>query len=195
MDLRFCFSCTLIVCCQFIIAGPVILQAPSNISPGKELTLRCHSLPGYVVYHTKFYKDNVIRRSGGDVGSLILPGSENVSGRYRCEKRLFWDENVIFTDEASIPIRGNSSSLCGSIPSNFSNSKVQVRVKLVTTPTCWQSELEHLILSNCREIWGHQGHDYNLSMIIFYVLMSTVIKVHIKSASHCVISGEFSLPT
>ncbi|XP_073466727.1 high affinity immunoglobulin gamma Fc receptor I-like isoform X2 [Aquarana catesbeiana] len=87
-----------------VIDGPVILQAPSNISQGKELTLRCHSPPGYVVYQTKFYKDNVIRRSGGDGGSLILPESEDVSGRYRCEKRLFWDQNVIFTDEASIPI-------------------------------------------------------------------------------------------
>ncbi|XP_077319495.1 high affinity immunoglobulin gamma Fc receptor I-like [Lithobates pipiens] len=85
--------------------GPVILQASSNILQGREMTLRCYSRPGYIVYRTTFYKDNVKRGAEGDGGSLILPGSKNKSGNYRCDKRLFWEEYVFFTDEASIPVR------------------------------------------------------------------------------------------
>lgn len=84
-----------------VILGPVILQAPLRVYEGHNIHLRCHSRPGYSVQWTKFYKDDKFLQDSGD-GGLYLTQAD-VSGRYRCEKRLYRVSS--YTDSVSVPIR------------------------------------------------------------------------------------------
>ncbi|XP_075139645.1 B-cell receptor CD22-like [Leptodactylus fuscus] len=83
--------------------GPVILQAPL-IYDGSIPYLRCRSRPEYPVGWTRFYKDGEFLQDSED-GYLYLT-KPVVTGRYKCEKVLYWT-SVLDGESApsSVPIR------------------------------------------------------------------------------------------
>ncbi|XP_044128208.1 high affinity immunoglobulin gamma Fc receptor I-like [Bufo gargarizans] len=82
--------------------GPVILQAPLFVHDGDDIKLRCHSRPEYSVEWTKFLKDDKLLQDSGDETINLRQG--DVTGRYRCERRLS-RKPVSYTDSVSVPIR------------------------------------------------------------------------------------------
>ncbi|XP_044127364.1 Fc receptor-like protein 5 [Bufo gargarizans] len=81
--------------------GPVTLQAPLFVQDGDYTNLRCHSRPEYSEW-TKFYKDYKLLQDSGDETISLRQG--DVTGRYRCERRLS-RKPVSYTDSVSVPIR------------------------------------------------------------------------------------------
>ncbi|XP_069806183.1 Fc receptor-like protein 4 isoform X2 [Dendropsophus ebraccatus] len=76
----------------------VILQRPPSIHVGQSLTLRCHSLPGYKVISTTFYKDDKeIQTPTRDSELHIKRVDGDVTAKYRCGKVIQRDDGSTHT--------------------------------------------------------------------------------------------------
>ncbi|KAM4665063.1 Fc receptor-like protein 5 [Discoglossus pictus] len=84
----------------------VVLQAPYTIVEGEDLTLRCHSRPGYNVIRTVFYKDGEIIQSPDTNYLHFKRVNISISGTYKCARVLEFPEfNWTYSNQASVSIQ------------------------------------------------------------------------------------------
>ncbi|XP_040188915.1 high affinity immunoglobulin gamma Fc receptor I-like [Rana temporaria] len=86
----------------------VIMQAPNSVFEGESLHLRCHSAPGYnhENQNITFSKNGKILPTS-DQNSNFYVGrvTADMTGRYRCEKKLGFTSDQIQSDETFIDVK------------------------------------------------------------------------------------------
>lgn len=86
----------------------VILQVPPFVYEGDSVHLRCRTYPGNTkeIRGVTFYKDEVVILSSLKDTDLHLDRvSMNDTGKYKCEKKLYYNPTETYSDEAMISVR------------------------------------------------------------------------------------------